>query len=56
MVKDYYKVMGLTNEATADEVKKAYRRLAMKYHPDRNRNNPDCEERLKEIILILPRP
>ncbi len=49
MVKDYYKVMELTNEATADEVKKAYRRLAMKYHPDRNQNNPDCEERLKEV-------
>jgi len=41
--------MELTSEATPTEVKKAYRRLAMKFHPDLNRNDPDCEERLKEI-------
>lgn len=48
-IKDYYRVMGLTSEAAGDEVKKAYRRLAMEFHPDRNQNDPSCEERLKEI-------
>lgn len=49
MDKDYYKIIGLTHEAGAEEIKKAYRTLAMKYHPDRNSNDPECEERLKEI-------
>lgn len=49
MDKDYYKIIGLTQEASPEEIKKAYRALAMRYHPDRNRNDPECEERLKEI-------
>jgi DnaJ-class molecular chaperone len=49
MDKDYYKIIGLTNTAGVEEIKKAYRALAMKYHPDRNKDDPACEERLKEI-------
>ena len=48
-MKDYYQLMGLSREATGDEIRKAYRKLVMEYHPDRNRNNPDCEGRMKEI-------
>ena len=49
MIKDYYEILGITPEAETGEIKKSYRKLAMKYHPDRNRNDPGCEERLKEI-------
>jgi DnaJ-class molecular chaperone len=48
-VKDYYKVMGLPREATGEEIKKAYRSLALQYHPDRNQGDPVCENRLKEV-------
>ena len=37
---DYYKILGLTKNATADEIKKAYRKLARQHHPDLNPNNP----------------
>jgi molecular chaperone DnaJ len=46
--RDYYKVLDLPKTATEAEIKKAYRRLAMKYHPDRNPNDKDAEERFKE--------
>jgi len=49
MIKDYYEIMGITPEAETKEIKKSYRKLAMKYHPDRNHDDPACEERLKEI-------
>ena len=49
MIKDYYKAMEISPEATREEIKQAYRRLAMQYHPDRNRNDPACEALLKEV-------
>jgi molecular chaperone DnaJ len=47
--KDYYQVLGVAKNASAPEVKKAYRKLAQKFHPDANSGNKDAEERFKEI-------
>ncbi len=47
--KDYYKILGVDKKASQDEIKKAYRKLAVKYHPDKNQGNKEAEEKFKEI-------
>ncbi|GJL85198.1 MAG: chaperone protein DnaJ [Micavibrio sp.] len=47
--RDYYETLGVNKGASADELKKAYRKLAMKHHPDQNKDNPEAEAKFKEI-------
>lgn len=47
--RDYYKILGVERNATEQDIKKAYRKLALKYHPDRNPGNKEAEEKFKEI-------
>ncbi len=47
--RDYYEVLGVAKDATADQIKSAYRKLAMRYHPDRNPDDPSAKEKFSEI-------
>ena len=58
-MKDYYQILGVSSDADEDQIRKAYRRLALEHHPDRNPGDPRAEERFKEIaeaygVLIDP--
>ncbi|KAH8270484.1 hypothetical protein KR018_010629 [Drosophila ironensis] len=52
MGRDFYRILGIERNATAEEVKRGYRRMALKYHPDKN-DHPQAEEQFKEVVAAF---
>ena len=50
MGRDFYKILGISRGASDDEIKKAYRKMAVKWHPDKNKT-PEAEEKFKEVAM-----
>ena len=50
---DYYEILGVTKSASAAEIKKAYRKMALKYHPDKNPDDAAAEEKFKQGMSIM---
>ena len=51
--RDYYEVLGVDKGASADEIKKAYKKMAKKYHPDLNPDNPEAAEKFKDNEMVM---
>ena len=51
--RDYYEILGVDRNASASDIKRSYRRLAMKYHPDKNQGDKAAEEKFKEFLTNL---